>query len=267
MGFVNRIAHDESQKLAETRGAFPNFAHSIYQDGPSLRNATLTTVAPTGSISIFADCSSGIEPVFALAFMHVVDRGKPTERKLVMSNPIFEQIAREQGFYSEELMDQGRRDGHRAGPAGGAGTLAAASSSTRTRSARNGTSACRQPSSIPWITRSPRPSICRTAPPSKTWPTPTCWPGNRLQRNHRLPRWLPLHRPGAQCGYQDEAKADAKAAEASSVLRRRPKPAAAPAPVAAAPALPATVKPRPQTVFGYTRRVKSPEGTANITIN
>ena len=106
MGFVNRIAHDESRILAETRGAFPNFAHSIYKDDPALRNATLTTVAPTGTISIIADCSSGIEPVFALAFMHVVDRGKPTERKLVMTNPIFERIAREQGFHSEELMNR-----------------------------------------------------------------------------------------------------------------------------------------------------------------
>ncbi|MDB5076747.1 MAG: nrdJ, partial [Chloroflexi bacterium] len=106
MSFVNRYAHAESQELAKARGAFPNFARSIYRDGPPLRNATLTTVAPTGTISIIADCSSGIEPVFALAFMHVVDRDKPTERKLVMTNAIFERIAREQGFYSEQLMEK-----------------------------------------------------------------------------------------------------------------------------------------------------------------
>jgi ribonucleoside-diphosphate reductase alpha chain len=99
MAFIGRVGHDESARLAEERGPFPNWPHSIYRHRPPLRNATVTTIAPTGSISIIAGCSSGIEPLFALAFRHIVG-----ERHLQFINPIFERVAREQGFYSEELM-------------------------------------------------------------------------------------------------------------------------------------------------------------------
>lgn len=99
MGFINRIGHEESARLAKERGAFPNFAQSIYADDEPLRNATVTTIAPTGSLSIIASCSSGVEPVFALAFRHVAG-----ERQLTLVNPVFEQVVKEQGFYTEELM-------------------------------------------------------------------------------------------------------------------------------------------------------------------
>ncbi len=69
MGFVQRIGHDESEALANARGSFPNWEGSVWaQRGRPMRNATVTTIAPTGTISLIAECSSGIEPVFALAY-------------------------------------------------------------------------------------------------------------------------------------------------------------------------------------------------------
>jgi ribonucleoside-diphosphate reductase alpha chain len=103
MEFINRIGHDEDARLAEVRGAFPNWPHSIYRDGRPLRNSTVTTIAPTGSISIIAGTSSGIEPMFALAYRHVVKRSGG-ERVLSFVNPIFERVAKERGFWSEALM-------------------------------------------------------------------------------------------------------------------------------------------------------------------
>ncbi|MFQ5656352.1 MAG: adenosylcobalamin-dependent ribonucleoside-diphosphate reductase, partial [Candidatus Methylomirabilales bacterium] len=99
MRFIEEKGHDESARLAEERGPFPNWPRSIYRDGRPLRNSTVTTIAPTGTISIIANCSSGIEPVFALAFSHIVG-----DRHLTFVNPIFERVAKVRGFYSEELM-------------------------------------------------------------------------------------------------------------------------------------------------------------------
>ena len=70
MHFINESAHHKSRELAEERGAFPLFESSRYKGQPPIRNATLTTIAPTGSISIIADCSSGIEPLYALSYTH-----------------------------------------------------------------------------------------------------------------------------------------------------------------------------------------------------
>ncbi len=101
MGFINEIGHDTSAQLAEERGPFPNWPHSIYANGRPLRNSTVTTIAPTGTISIIAGASSGIEPIFALAFSHIVG-----DRHLTFINPVFEKVARERGFYSKELMEK-----------------------------------------------------------------------------------------------------------------------------------------------------------------
>ncbi|MBI4286362.1 MAG: adenosylcobalamin-dependent ribonucleoside-diphosphate reductase [Chloroflexi bacterium] len=102
--FILDEARQASVKLAEKRGVFPNFPGSIY-DSPQanlrLRNATVLSIAPTGTISIIAGCSSGIEPLFALAFVRNVMEGT----RLLEINPIFEQVARERGFYSPELME------------------------------------------------------------------------------------------------------------------------------------------------------------------
>ncbi|MDD5559664.1 vitamin B12-dependent ribonucleotide reductase [Candidatus Methylomirabilis sp.] len=99
MGFIRRIGHDASAKLAEARGPFPRWSRSIYKGKKPLRNSTVTTIAPTGTISIIVGCSSGIEPIFAVAFSHIVG-----DRHLTFVNPIFEEIAKRRGFYSEELM-------------------------------------------------------------------------------------------------------------------------------------------------------------------
>ncbi|KAA0002002.1 MAG: vitamin B12-dependent ribonucleotide reductase [Thermoplasmata archaeon] len=102
MKFIQDEARMASVELGKQRGSFPNFKGSIW-DGkyPAMRNATVTTIAPTGTISIIAGCSSGIEPLFAISFMrNVLDKGD----KLYEVNPYFEKIAKELGFYSDELM-------------------------------------------------------------------------------------------------------------------------------------------------------------------
>lgn len=102
MSFIQRVAREASHELAEERGSFPNFSRSIYKDGPALRNATVTTIAPTGTISMIAGCSSGIEPLFALCYVkNVLDNDR-----LLEINPLFERVARERGFYSRELMER-----------------------------------------------------------------------------------------------------------------------------------------------------------------
>jgi ribonucleoside-diphosphate reductase alpha chain len=106
MAFINEHGHRASEKLAEERGPFPNWPQSIYRESRPIRNSTVTTIAPTGSISIIADCSSGIEPIFALAFMHRVKQPNGTYRQLRFINPLFVAVARQRGFSSEDLMDQ-----------------------------------------------------------------------------------------------------------------------------------------------------------------
>ncbi len=102
--FINEEAYKTSIELAKERGAFPAFSGSIYDipDGPRLRNASRTTIAPTGSLSIIAGCSSGIEPLFALSYVRNILDGE----QLVEVNPYFEETAKDKGFYSEELMRQ-----------------------------------------------------------------------------------------------------------------------------------------------------------------
>ncbi len=117
MAFVEEKGHDQSGKLAEERGPFPNWSRSIYRDGRSLRNSTVTTIAPTGTISMIAGCSSGIEPVFALAFEHRV-KGPDGERVLPFVSETFERLGRRRGFYTEALMAEVARRGSLHGLAG-----------------------------------------------------------------------------------------------------------------------------------------------------
>ncbi|HTU03718.1 MAG TPA: adenosylcobalamin-dependent ribonucleoside-diphosphate reductase, partial [Candidatus Sulfotelmatobacter sp.] len=101
MEFITSIGRDESARLAEERGHFPNWPNSIYRDGRPVRNSTVTTIAPTGTISIIAGCSSGIEPLFAVAYSHIVG-----DRRLSFVNPHFERIAAARGFESPGLMEK-----------------------------------------------------------------------------------------------------------------------------------------------------------------
>jgi len=100
--FFQRQAIAASMALAKKRGNFPSWKDSIYAPKQSMRNATATTVAPTGTISMIADCSSGIEPLYAVAFTKtVMDR-----TKLIYVHPYFEQLAKKEGWYSKELMEE-----------------------------------------------------------------------------------------------------------------------------------------------------------------
>ncbi|MDH5511368.1 MAG: vitamin B12-dependent ribonucleotide reductase, partial [Nitrospinota bacterium] len=110
MQFIDTESKAASRALARVRGAFPNFKGSVYdtQGAEPIRNATTTTIAPTGTISIIAGCSSGVEPLFALSYVRtVMDRDK-----LVEVHPLFEKMAKEGGFYSEGLMEKVAFHGH-----------------------------------------------------------------------------------------------------------------------------------------------------------
>ena len=104
MSFFQEESRAASRSLAEERGVFENFEKSVFKDmeNAGFRNATTTTIAPTGTLSIIAGCSSGIEPLFALSFVrHVMDNDE-----LLEVNPLFERVARDRGFYSRKIMDE-----------------------------------------------------------------------------------------------------------------------------------------------------------------
>ncbi|TCJ16891.1 vitamin B12-dependent ribonucleotide reductase [Rubrobacter taiwanensis] len=102
MKFIDDEAWEASRKLAEERGVFANYEGSLHEArGDRVRNATVTTIAPTGTISIIAGCSGGIEPLFAVAFMR-----RQADMELPDVNPEFVRLAKERGFYSEELMQK-----------------------------------------------------------------------------------------------------------------------------------------------------------------
>lgn len=107
--FLTEEAKRESAEIAKRRGAFPNFKGSLWDKTgyPPLRNSTVTTIAPTGTISIIAGTSSGIEPLFAIAFTRNVLEGT----KLLEVNQLFEEVAIKENFYSQDLMMEIARSG------------------------------------------------------------------------------------------------------------------------------------------------------------
>ena len=111
MRFIRERTHEASTALAQERGPFPAWEGSVYNgnDGEArlMRNSAPTTIAPTGTISIIAGASSGIEPLFALGYV----RNVMDNTRLVESNPFFEAVARHEGFYSEELIEEIARTG------------------------------------------------------------------------------------------------------------------------------------------------------------
>lgn len=107
MKFIKEKSHEASQELAQKRGVFPNFKGSVWEkEGIMMRNATTTTIAPTGTISIIADCSSGIEPYFLLAYkQRILD----TEFEII--NKYLVEIAQKESFYSDEFINTLRQKG------------------------------------------------------------------------------------------------------------------------------------------------------------
>jgi ribonucleoside-diphosphate reductase alpha chain len=102
MEFIQKEGKNASTALAKERSVFPNYKKSIYDGKIKLRNATVTTIAPTGTLSIIAGCSSGIEPLFAVSYVRTVMEGT----KLIEVNPYFEKVAKEWGFWSRDLMEK-----------------------------------------------------------------------------------------------------------------------------------------------------------------
>jgi ribonucleoside-diphosphate reductase alpha chain len=103
MAFIHKKGWETSCEIAQERGVFPNFEFSIYSyQGPRLRNATVTTIAPTGTLSILAGCSSGVEPLYAVVFTRRILDGQ----QMLEVHPLFAEVAKARGFYSEELMEK-----------------------------------------------------------------------------------------------------------------------------------------------------------------
>jgi len=108
MEFINEEARKAGEKLAAERGTFANWEKSVWkQRGRKVRNAAMTCVAPTGTISIIADCSGGIEPNYSLAFVRQILNGT----RMVQVNRIFKEVAEKEGFYSKKLENQIKRRG------------------------------------------------------------------------------------------------------------------------------------------------------------
>ncbi|PID76984.1 MAG: ribonucleoside-diphosphate reductase, adenosylcobalamin-dependent [Deltaproteobacteria bacterium] len=111
MAFIRRISEEQSIELAQKKGAFPAYDEAVNKY-PARRNAALTSIQPTGTVSMIADCASGCEPYFSIVMIkHVMDGDR-----LLMVNKHFEEIAKREGFYSEDLMsrvaDSGTVIGH-----------------------------------------------------------------------------------------------------------------------------------------------------------
>jgi ribonucleoside-diphosphate reductase alpha chain len=101
MSFIQRQARERSMELAEERGVFPNFPGSIYsRNGMRVRNATVTTIAPTGTLSLIANCSSGIEPLFAIQYVRKALEGMEFQ----ITDPLFLESGEKEGFLTSDLM-------------------------------------------------------------------------------------------------------------------------------------------------------------------
>ena len=108
MKFITTEARKKSEELGKERGSFPNFERSVHiKKHKYMRNATVTTIAPTGSISIFADVTSSIEPFFAITYMREILNGT----KLLEVNKVFEEIGKQRGFYTKEISAKIAKEG------------------------------------------------------------------------------------------------------------------------------------------------------------
>jgi ribonucleoside-diphosphate reductase alpha chain len=99
MGYIQKETRNESRRLGASRGSFPNIEGSIFRDTGPMRNATVTSIAPTGTISTIAGVSSGIEPLFSVGYLR-----SALDTTMLMINPLFEEIAKRRDFYSSALL-------------------------------------------------------------------------------------------------------------------------------------------------------------------
>ncbi len=254
MAKIDEWGWDASRDLAKERGPFPNFPESIYATDAPVRNGTVTTVAPTGSISILADCSSGIEPIFALAFQHRVKQGKEY-RILNFVNPIFKAEMERRGLWSEELEQHLIITGSVKGAPGVPEEIQRVYVTA-------------QEISPEWHVRQ-----------QAAWQTHV---DNSISKTVNLPNeatradiaeaYMSAYDTGCKgiTVFRDGCKSE----QVLNIGVKEQKPNAAPATVPAesgsaapAPATVATIKPRPEIVQGYTRAMVAPEGKVNITIN
>jgi len=110
MKFIKEAGIEASQDLAKERGVFPNWQKSIFAQGKQkkLRNATITTIAPTGTLSLLGNCAGGIEPFFSIVYKKksIFRQDGSAELEQIYVNPLFEQIAKKEGFYSQDLMEK-----------------------------------------------------------------------------------------------------------------------------------------------------------------
>jgi ribonucleoside-diphosphate reductase alpha chain len=264
MRAVHDWSSDESANLAEVRGAFSNFDRSIYKDDRPLRNATRTTVAPTGSISILADCSSGIEPIFALAFQHRVKQPDGSYRVLDFVNPFFQRALEASEIENkEEALEYIKAHG-----------------------SLHGHPAESDPALRPYVT-------AHDIPPEWHIRMQAAFQqgvDNSISKTINLPNWATREDVGkaymqawaSGCLGITVFRDGCKGEQVLNVGVKANQPAALPvAPTeaelaAAAAAVAAEVrrrrypggrKTRPDVVTGYTRQVRAPEGKVNVTLN
>ncbi len=256
---IQEWSTDESAKLAEVRGAFPNWERSIYKNGKQLRNSTRTTVAPTGSISILADCSSGIEPIFALAFQHRVKQPDGSYRVLDFVNPFFARaLAASDIVEKEEVLAYIKEHG-----------------------SLHGHPAAEHPALAPYVTAheiAPEWHIRMQAAfqkgvnnsISKTINLPNSATYDDVRNAYQL-AWdlgclgITVFRDGSKgeqvlnVGVKDKQAEAAAVAQAEIQVRaeieeRRRR-------------YNGGIKERPEVIHGYTRQVRAPEGKVNVTLN
>jgi ribonucleoside-diphosphate reductase alpha chain len=258
MSFIQRVGHEASAGLARERGAFPNWPQSIYREGPALRNSTVTTIAPTGTISIIAGCSSGIEPLFAIAFSHIVG-----DRHLTFMSPAFDRVARERGFFSEALMEKVVRHG----------TLQGLSEVPEDVRRVFVTAHEVDPE---WHVRHQAAFQRHTDNGvSKTINLPSHATLDDVARAYRLAYELgcigiTIFRDGCkdtQVLHVGSQREEAKPAEPPIGAPLAAPAAAAPPEAAAGAPVEARIKPRPRTLRGVTYRIETPMGTAYIHVN
>ncbi|MBI4492556.1 MAG: adenosylcobalamin-dependent ribonucleoside-diphosphate reductase, partial [Chloroflexi bacterium] len=269
MRFINQTAQDESCRLAEVRGPFPNWSRSIYQNGRPRRNATVTTIAPTGTISIIAGCSSGIEPLFALVF----DRRGSLDGQLTLeTNSYFEEVARREGFWTEGLAATIRERGTARGVEG----------VSEPWQRVFGTAHDIHPN---WHVRMQAAFQKHTENAvSKTINLPHTATVDDVARAYRLAyelgcNGITVYRDGSKegvlhvgtAGTDAEARGRGDAGPAStgplSASPRPRVPASEESPLPRVPASGTSLRPRPRALLGRTYRQETPLGTAYVTIN